>query len=165
MPSVFGHAIIGISSPYIFKTNKKYIKSILILSIVCALIPDIDVLGFSFNVPYNSFWGHRGFTHSLLFALLFSLLLSSFYFLKKINLKLKISIFLIFLLSIVSHSLLDALTNGGLGVALFSPFSNERIFFSYRPILVSPIGIIEFFNTRGINVLKNDVLPALKKTS
>lgn len=156
MPSIFGHVIVGISSTYIFK-NKKYFRSVLILSIICTIIPDIDVISFAFNIPYDSFWGHRGFTHSILFALLFSTLLTSFYFNKKITLKSKIFILFTFLISTLSHPLLDALTNGGLGVALLSPFSNERIFFDYRPILVSPIGITSFFSIRGLNVLKSEL--------
>jgi inner membrane protein len=39
-----------------------------------------------------------------------------------------------------SHGLLDALTDGGLGVALFSPFTQKRFFFSWTPIEVSPFG-------------------------
>lgn len=39
-----------------------------------------------------------------------------------------------------SHALLDMLTDGGLGVALFVPVSNARLFFPVRPIAVSPIG-------------------------
>jgi inner membrane protein len=51
--------------------------------------------------------------------------------------------------------LLDALTNGGLGVALFAPFSNERFFFPWRPIEVSPIGA-GFFSARGMRVLLSE---------
>jgi membrane-bound metal-dependent hydrolase YbcI (DUF457 family) len=43
----------------------------------------------------------------------------------------------------LSHPLLDALTNGGRGVALLSPFSNHRYFFPWRPIEVSPIGALD----------------------
>jgi inner membrane protein len=43
----------------------------------------------------------------------------------------------------VSHALLDACTNGGLGVAFFSPFDKRRFFFPWRPIEVSPIGHLD----------------------
>jgi len=52
---------------------------------------------------------------------------------------------------VASHPLLDALTDGGLGVALLWPFSAERFFFPWRPIPVSPIGV-GFFSLRGIRV-------------
>ncbi len=38
------------------------------------------------------------------------------------------------------------MTDGGLGVAFFAPFDNTRYFFVWRPIMVSPIGVTEFFN-------------------
>ena len=67
-------------------------------------------------------------------------------------------------LSTISHGVLDALTNGGLGVALLSPFDTGRIFFPIRPILVSPIGF-RFFGPRGWMVLVNEffwvVIPSL----
>jgi inner membrane protein len=43
-----------------------------------------------------------------------------------------------FFLLTASHGILDAFTNGGLVIALFSPFSNERYFFPWTPIEVSP---------------------------
>ena len=62
-----------------------------------------------------------------------------------------------FLLS-ASHGILDAFTNGGLGVALLSPFDNARYFFPWRPIVVSPIGINAFFSKWGLMVIKSEVL-------
>ncbi|MET0592934.1 MAG: metal-dependent hydrolase [Polyangiaceae bacterium] len=57
---------------------------------------------------------------------------------------------------VASHGLLDALTNGGLGVAFFAPFSNERVFFPWRPIAVSPIAVRSFFSHRGLRILANE---------
>jgi inner membrane protein len=34
----------------------------------CPVLPDLDVIGFEFGIRYADFWGHRGYTHSLLFA-------------------------------------------------------------------------------------------------
>jgi inner membrane protein len=51
--------------------------------------------------------------------------------------------------------LLDALTNGGRGIAFFSPLTNERYFFPWRPIQVSPIGA-GFFTARGLRVLVSE---------
>lgn len=55
-----------------------------------------------------------------------------------------------------SHPLLDALTNGGLGVALFWPWSDARLFAPWRPIAVSPIGA-GFFGSRGLAVLGSEL--------
>jgi inner membrane protein len=63
-----------------------------------------------------------------------------------------------------SHGLLDALTDGGLGVAFFAPFDAGRYFLPWTPIRVSPIGL-GFFSARGAEVLASEVvwvwLPAL----
>ena len=40
-----------------------------ILAAICSIIPDVDVIAFKFDIPYESQWGHRGFTHSLVLAL------------------------------------------------------------------------------------------------
>ena len=38
-----------------------------------------------------------------------------------------------------SHGVLDALTDGGPGVAFLAPFDDTRYFFPWRPIRVSPL--------------------------
>src|SRR5215471_12262322 len=58
----------------------------------------------------------------------------------------------------VSHGLLDAMTNCGLGVAFFSPFDTARYFLPWRPILVSPISVAQFFSGRGLAVLQSEIL-------
>jgi inner membrane protein len=47
------------------------------LAIVSAILPDADVIGFAFGINYGDMLGHRGFSHSLLFALLWSFLVVS----------------------------------------------------------------------------------------
>jgi len=100
---------------------------------VATILPDADVVSFALHVPYGSTFGHRGFTHSIVFALLSSLALTLLF--RKH--------FPYLFLCAISHPLLDALTNGGRGVALLSPFSNHRFFFPWRPIEVSPIGALD----------------------
>ena len=69
-----------------------------------------------------------------------------------------------FLLS-ASHGLLDAFTNGGLGIPLLFPLDQTRYFFPWRPIMVSPIGVIPFFSKWGLAVIKSELgwvwLPSL----
>ncbi len=57
-----------------------------------------------------------------------------------------------------SHGILDGLTDGGLGVAYFAPFSNERYFLPWRPIRVSPISVTGFFDARGLHVLASEIV-------
>ncbi len=61
-------------------------------------------------------------------------------------------------LATASHGFLDAMTDGGLGVAFFSPFGTTRYFLPWRPIRVSPIGLTRFFSYRGIAVLQSELL-------
>lgn len=123
-----------------------------LLCILLALLPDADVISFAFGIPYESQWGHRGFTHSLVFALVMGLL-STFLFSEN-----KKSVFLLATLSTFSHPLSDMLTNGGLGVALWWPFDTGRYFFPWRPIAVSPIGIGNFIGLRGLQVLASELV-------
>lgn len=58
----------------------------------------------------------------------------------------------------VSHGILDAMTNGGLGVAFFAPFDTQRYFFIWRPIQVSPLGVRRFFTWRGLGILSSEIL-------
>jgi inner membrane protein len=45
-------------------------KRVWVAGAVCSVLPDFDVVGFRFGIRYADFWGHRGFTHSLIFAAL-----------------------------------------------------------------------------------------------
>ena len=58
---------------------------------------------------------------------------------------------------LASHGLLDAMTDGGLGVALFWPLSNQRFFLPLRPIPVAPIGR-RMFSQRGLTVLVSETV-------
>ena len=63
----------------------------------------------------------------------------------------------LFFLVTASHGILDALTNGGLGVAFFSPFDSARYFFPWRPISVSPVGVGRFFSAQGVAILASEI--------
>lgn len=154
MPTIFSHAIFATVAGKSFSKQSGWF---LVLTAICAMIPDADVISFSFGVSYGSMFGHRGFTHSIFFALLFGSFIG---FLVHKYLKTKISLaklICFFSLATFSHPLLDMMTNGGLGVALFAPFSGERFFFPWRPIVVSPIGF-GFFSSRGLSVILSEMI-------
>lgn len=129
----------------------------LLLGALCAVLPDIDVVGFGYGIQYGDLWGHRGLTHSLIFAALLSALLVALCYRQESKLAMA-GMGLYFFLSAASHGVLDALTDGGLGVAFFSPFDTTRYFFPVRPVAVSPIGISEFFTAYGVQVLASEAL-------
>jgi|TARA_B110000116_G_scaffold177390_1_gene153540 inner membrane protein len=157
MASLFGHAFIAIALGKSFSRKQRTWK-LIILAIVCAIIPDADLIGFQFGISYGSFWGHRGFTHSLFFALLFGVLVSFLFYRKQFLTKKGILLILFFFLCTASHSILDAMTTGGYGVAFFSPLSDTRYFFPWRPIKVSPLGILRFFSERGLQVIRTEIV-------
>ena len=122
------------------------------------LVPDLDVIGFRFGVRYGDFWGHRGFTHSLLFAALLTSLVVLVGFRQGVPALGRFALWGYLFLATASHAFLDAMTDGGLGVAFFSPFNNTRYFLHWRPIRVSPIGITRFFSSRGLEVVESELL-------
>lgn len=150
MASIFGHGLVAYTTSKVI--DSKFSKLLLFLAIGSAILPDLDVLAFRFRIPYLHPFGHRGFTHSILFALVWSGLIS-FLFGKTRKLIFMIVIFL----STLSHGILDAMTTGGKGVGFFIPFDNSRYFFPWRVIKVSPIGIKKFFSEWGINVILSEL--------
>lgn len=158
MPSAITHAVVGIASGLaVSKGNAP--KRFWALSIICAILPDLDVLTFQFGISYGDFWGHRGFFHSIFFAVVLGGIIATIFF-RKEGIFSKSWLFYFLYFSVVSstHGILDAFTNGGLGIALLSPFDNERYFFRATPIYVSPLSIKAFISERGVAVLKNEIL-------
>ena len=157
MASAFGHAFAAIALGSTFGKSLKTWK-FWILGIACSIIPDADVVSFKLGIAYEDFWGHRGFTHSLLFALIFGIVVTLLFYRKQFFSKSGLALILFFSLCTASHAVLDAMTSGGLGVAFFSPWDNTRYFFPWRPIQVSPIGAESFFSEWGIRVIKSEAI-------
>ena len=152
MASIFGHMVAGVTLANVF--GKKVSIRFAVACAVSAVLPDIDVLAFQFDIPYESAFGHRGFTHSILFAFLWGVVITFLLFRQEKKLLIFTGIFL----STLSHGLLDALTTGGLGVGFFIPFDVTRYFFGFRPIQVSPIGVKAFFSEWGIKVISSEMV-------
>ena len=113
--------------------------------------------GFGLGVPYDDLFGHRGFTHSFFFAGLVALAVTGL-LRNKIGGRDLLRALVCIVAATASHGILDALTNGGLGVAFFAPFERARYFFPVRPILVSPIGLTAFLTGRGLSVLASEMI-------
>ncbi len=157
MPTVFSHSVAALAAGHAVAPNGMPAK-FWVASAVSAVLPDLDVVSFAFDIPYDHMLGHRGITHSFSFALGLSLALVLFVF-RETPLFSRYWLLLVtyFFVATSSHALLDALTNGGLGVALFAPFSKERYFLPWRPIQVSPIGIDGFLSQRGLRVIASEI--------
>src|SRR4051812_6549940 len=71
MATLFTHAIaasaLGSAVPRPFPMR------ICLIGAACSMVPDLDVIGFHFDIPYAHWLGHRGLSHSLAFAAILAL--------------------------------------------------------------------------------------------
>jgi len=158
MPSVISHTAVAVAAGIAF-APRAVPNHFWSLSIICSIIPDADIIAFSLGIPYHHIFGHRGFFHSPFFGLLMGVFFVSVFFHDiRILSREWFFYFIFFFFLSASHGTLDAFTNGGLGIALLSPFDNTRYFFPWTPIVVSPIGIEAFFSKWGLMVIKSELL-------
>lgn len=134
-----------------------------VLGAVCSILPDADVIGVPLGIPFGSVLGHRGLSHSLLFAAGLAAVVVAAFFRRAPGSRTRLWFY--FFLATASHGFLDALTDGGPGIAFFAPFDDTRYFFPWRPIVVSPLGIRPFFSAWGLRVIESELvwiwLPAI----
>jgi inner membrane protein len=154
MPTIFTHAVVAAAIGTVVLPAKTPLR-IWTLGVLCAMAPDLDVISFPLGISYSDMLGHRGVTHSIAFALGLSLLASALALRDSAFHRTRWRIWLFVFLAIGSHGPLDALTNGGNGIAFFAPFSAQRYFFPVTPIAVSPIGL-GFVSERGLRVLASE---------
>jgi inner membrane protein len=157
MPSAFGHAAPALALiPAFAKPGVP--KRLWWLGVCGALAPDLDVVAFALGVPYAHPLGHRGLWHSIPFAAVAAACLAALAVPRAPAALSRARAALYLFLAIASHGLLDAATDGGLGVALLAPFDDTRMFFPFRPIAVSPLDASAFFSARGLAVLESELL-------
>ena len=133
MATIYTHAFVGLGIGKVFATRRLPVWFWLLAGFL-PIVPDFDVFSLC---AYGSLWGHRGFTHSLCFALGLSLpaVALTFRFLPVRFWPL----WGLFFLMVASHGILDAFTDGGFGIPFFWPFYNHR-YGPYGPIHVQDIG-------------------------
>lgn len=155
MPTIFSHAIFSTGLGFAYAAEPMPAR-FWALAALCSVVADLDVVAFAFGIPYAHPCGHRGITHSVLFSIAIGAL-AAVLVVRRAPAKSFFSLAAFFSIAALTHPLLDALTDGGLGVALLAPASHERYFAPWRPIQVSPIGA-GFFSWRGILVLGSEAL-------
>jgi inner membrane protein len=157
--TVFSHGFVGASLA--LAGPREIPRGVLALCLgALAVLPDADVIGFSFGVRYGDVMGHRGFTHSLVFSggagVACGMALAAVY--RAWNLWLVARLAVLGFVATASHCVIDAFTNGGLGVGFLIPFDDSRYFAPWQPIEVSPIGLAGFLSARGILVLRSEFM-------
>lgn len=156
MASLISHPFVALALAPWFRRSGIGVK-LATLGAACTMLPDLDVLGLYLGVPYGSLLGHRGLSHSIFFAAALAAIIS-LPLGKVFRPASATTIFAFIFLCTASHGLLDAMTDGGLGIAFLSPLSNQRYFFPWRPLSVSPLSITAFFSGRGSAVLYSELL-------
>ncbi|MFZ6744354.1 metal-dependent hydrolase [Undibacterium sp. JH2W] len=154
MATILTHPVIPLTLGLILG-QKRLPWPLVVTGMLAAILPDLDVIAFKLGIAYESAFGHRGFSHSIVFAILVASLASIF------HARLRSSILVCWLFiafAIISHGLLDALTTGGQGVEFFWPLTEERYFFPWQFIQVSPIGVNRFLTERGWRVIQSELL-------
>jgi inner membrane protein len=130
-----------------------------VLTALVSVLPDVDTLAFRFGIRYQNVLGHRGLTHSLLFAAVMAGAVMALAFRDVRTFSGFWWALAAFFFGVgASHGLLDAMTDGGLGVAFFAPFSDARYFLPFQPLRVSPIGVSRFLTRRGVDVMLSEML-------
>ena len=152
MPSVFSHAIAGVTLGTLFRApgppGRYWLAGAL-----CAVLPDVDVVAFWLGFPWRHVLGHRGITHSLAFAAALAAVVGGVAFRGREWDGRRGALWLFLFLATASHGVLDAMTDGGPGVAFFAPFDNARYFLPWRPIPVSPLSVRQFLGERGVTIM------------
>lgn len=159
-----GHIAIGLAAArlyvHMYKNEKERRPSLGVTMAwmsVLALLPDADVVAFKLGIPYWAPFGHRGASHSLVAALLCGVLCAGLWALAKRGARRSLLAGAFAGVVVATHGLLDSLTDGGLGVALRWPFSEERYFAPWRPIPVAPIGA-RLLSMRGLRVMGTELV-------
>lgn len=152
VPTILTHVIVPVAITAAAGRGQVPLR-LLLAGVVASILPDADVAGYWVGIPYAASAGHRGITHSLLFALTLGGLAALFP--RQLRSPAPFA-FAIVCGSALSHPLLDMLTDGGLGVALWAPWSSERMFFPARPIEVASLRPERMFSGQGLAVLASE---------
>jgi inner membrane protein len=131
--TIYTHGVFGLGLGRVF-TGRRMPPLFWALAFLLPVVPDFDAFG---TMPYGHPLGHRGFTHSLAFALGLGLVAAGLtyrYFRMRFW-----PLWGFFFAATASHGILDAFTNGGYGIPLFWPLSDAR-FGPWGPIQVADFG-------------------------
>ena len=120
------HTVLGMVEGELL-AGKKLGKKAMLFGAIANNLPDIDVVFSFFTSPDKGLLIHRGITHSILFAAVFSICAAIFFSRKIKSLDFN-GWLMIWGCGLFSHILLDSFTNYGTG--WFEPFSHARVSFN-----------------------------------
>ncbi len=150
MPTIYTHAVVGLGLGKTC-TSRPLRWPFWVLAGLLPMLPDAD----SFvNAPYGSLLGHRGVSHSLIFALALGLVAAAATY-RPLGVGFgRLAAF--FFVATASHGVLDCFTSGGFGIPLFWPLSAAR-FGPWGPIPVADVGF-EWPDPRHSRAVRGELL-------
>jgi inner membrane protein len=157
MPTAPTHAIAALGLASVFY-RPGVPPSLWLSGALLSVLPDLDVIGFRVGIQYGDLLGHRGLSHSLAVAAVLAGLVTLGWYRNGAGPLSRRAVWVFLALATASHGLLDALTDGGLGIAFFSPFDTTRYFWPLRPIAVAPIGLAGLFRPGMSRVIETELL-------
>ena len=155
MVSVFSHAVAAVALGATFPRSALPRRA-WIVGALAAAAPDLDYFLHVAGVPYSSPYGHRGFTHSLTFALVLGAVVALAVPRRWPGSRATLLTYVA--LATASHGVLDAMTDGGHGIAFFWPLSDQRWFLPWRPLGAAPLSIRGFFTAHGLDVMAGELV-------
>jgi inner membrane protein len=153
MPTIFSHVALPVAAA-VGMGRARAPTSMLLMGMLAAIAPDFDAIAFKLGIPYGGMWGHRGFTHTLGFALVMGLL--GLLLARRWNLP-AWKAYAWVAVCTFSHPVADTFTNGGLAIPLYWPITETRFFSPWTPVEVSPIALKRFFSERGAVVIWSEI--------
>ena len=142
VPTIYTHAIAGAGLGSLLASGRqKWLFWVLVF--VLPMTPDLDVFS---TARYGSMAGHRGFTHTLAFAIVVGGLVAllSYRYLRVRFMPLC----LVQVLVTASHAILDVFTDGGFGLPLLWPLTEYRF---------GPLGPIHVADADGNRTFRTEV--------
>lgn len=158
MPTVMSHAVVASGVGAAAATNRAMPARYWVSLALLGAMPDLDVVIYPLGLNAPHILGHRGLTHSLLFAAVVAALMVRLLFRSREWHAWWWRLWVVYFAAIASHGVLDAFTNGGQGIAFLAPLSTGRWHAPWQPILVSPIGVQAFLSEYGLQVLQNEMV-------
>ncbi len=155
MATIPTHALVGLATVDVV-AGRRAAPRLLLLGAAWAALPDADVLLMrALHARRGDLLSHRGLTHSIAFAVVVGV--ATALLLRPRPRPSRARAALALVLAIATHGALDAMTDGGSGIAFLAPFSRARSFFAWRPIPVAPLSVSGFFTARGMHVFGTEL--------
>lgn len=133
MASPWAHAIAGAAAGACYQPPSQR-RRVITLAALCAVAPDLDLIGWPLGISPLDLLGHRGLSHSIAFALILGGV-AALTLLPDVTRRERAVAAAALMLATVTHSVLDALTTyAPSGPAFWAPFSNHRYRFPWMPL-------------------------------